>query len=121
MPITVRHRNRPVSHFRADIVVSDLVLLELKARNQLEASNEAQLLNCLRATSIEVGLLLNFGPRPEFKSLVYSNGRKPAADDAEGGMGADTHQRDLLAVIDANESTPAWNSPRSSALVRETP
>jgi GxxExxY protein len=74
----VHHRNRPVGMFRADILVEDLILLELKARSALFPVHEAQLLNFLRATSIEVGMLLNFGPRPEFKRLVFSNKRKKA-------------------------------------------
>jgi GxxExxY protein len=76
VPITVHYKNRPVGIFRADILVEDLVLLELKARSDLFPVHEAQLLNFLRATPIEVGLLLNFGPRPEFKRLVFSNSRK---------------------------------------------
>jgi GxxExxY protein len=47
-----------------------------RARPRLEAVDTAQLLNYLRATEIEVGLLLNFGPRPEFKRLVFSSERK---------------------------------------------
>jgi GxxExxY protein len=68
----------PVGIFRADILVEDLVLLELKARSDLFQVHEAHLLNFLRATPIEVGLLLNFGPEPQFKGLVFSNNRKKA-------------------------------------------
>ena len=71
VPIVVHYRNRPVGTFRADMLVEGLILLELKARSALFPVHEAQLLNFLRATPIEVGLLLNFGPRPEFKRLVY--------------------------------------------------
>jgi GxxExxY protein len=60
----------------ADLLVNKLVLLELKAVETLESSHETQLLNCLRATSVEVGLLLNFGPKPQFKRLIYTNDRK---------------------------------------------
>jgi len=52
------------------------VIIELKAIRSLEPAHEAQLINYLKATNIEVGLLLNFGRKPEFKRFVYSNNRK---------------------------------------------
>jgi len=52
------------------------VILELKAARALDSSNEAQLLNYLRATEIEVGLLFNFGPKPTFKRQAFDNDRK---------------------------------------------
>jgi hypothetical protein len=52
------------------------VLLELKAARTLDSAHQAQLLNYLRATDIEVGLLLNFGLKPEFKRLLFDNVRK---------------------------------------------
>jgi len=52
------------------------VLLELKAVRTLDSSHQSQLLNYLRATDIEIGVLLNFGVKPEFKRLVYDNLRK---------------------------------------------
>lgn len=52
------------------------VLLELKAVRALDGSHQAQLLNYLRATDIEIGLLLNFGVKPEVKRLVFDNSRK---------------------------------------------
>ena len=65
-----------VGKFRADLVVEDLVIVELKAAQSSQPSHQAQLLNALRATNIEVGLLLNFGPRPEFKRMAFANTRK---------------------------------------------
>lgn len=76
VPIAVYFRGRPVGDFKADLLVEDAVLVELKAARALEASHEAQLLNYLRGTAIEVGLLLNFGPKPEFKRMVFDNERK---------------------------------------------
>ncbi len=52
------------------------VLLELKSARSIESSHEAQLLHYLRATDIEVGLLLNFGVRPQFRRLLFDNERK---------------------------------------------
>jgi GxxExxY protein len=76
VPIDVWFRGRSVGAFKADIVVESAVIVELKAVRNLVSSHEAQLLNALRATNIEVGLLLNFGHRPTFKRLVFSNSRK---------------------------------------------
>jgi len=75
-PIAVWFRGHPVGDFRADCLVENLVVLELKSARALDPSHEAQLLNYLRATEIEVGLLLNFGPKPEFKRFIFDNERK---------------------------------------------
>lgn len=58
------------------MIVNDVVLLELKAAEKLMEDHAAQLLNYLKSTSIEVGLLLNFGPTAEFRRKVYDNERK---------------------------------------------
>lgn len=69
--IPVWFRGHQVGHFEGDLLVERCVLLELKAARALDSSHQAQLLNYLRATGIEVGLLLNFGPKPEFKRLAF--------------------------------------------------
>jgi GxxExxY protein len=74
--ITVWFRGTQVGYFEGDMLVENCVLLELKATRNLDSSHQAQLLNYLRATEIEVGLLLNFGPKPEFKRLLFDNARK---------------------------------------------
>jgi GxxExxY protein len=61
-----------------DMLVERSVLLELKAVRALDGSHQAQLLNYLRATDTEVGLLLNFDVKPEFKRLLFDNPRKLA-------------------------------------------
>ena len=76
--IPVWFRGQQVGHYEGDMLVETKVLLELKAVRTLDGSHHAQLLNYLRATEIEVGLLLNFGVRPEFKRLVFDNLRKRA-------------------------------------------
>lgn len=76
--IPVWFRGHQVGHVEGDMLVENLVLLELKAVRTLESSHQAQLLNYLRATEIEVGLLLNFGVKPEFKRLLFNNPRKRA-------------------------------------------
>jgi len=74
--IPVWFRGHQVGQFEADLLVEKCVLLELKAARALDSSHQAQLLNYLRATGIEVGLLLNFGPKPEFKRLAFDFNRK---------------------------------------------
>jgi GxxExxY protein len=73
VPIPVRFRGELVGVFRADLVVNDVVLVELKACEALVREHESQTLHYLRATEIEVALLMNFGPMPRFKRLVMDN------------------------------------------------
>jgi GxxExxY protein len=73
-------RGARVGRFEADILVEKCVLLELKAVRTLDSSHRAQLLNYLRATEIEVGLLLNFGETPEFKRVIFDNLKKQAGN-----------------------------------------
>src|SRR5260370_26529431 len=74
--IAVWFRGAKIGTYEADLVVAGTVLVELKACKALDSSHEAQLLNYLRSTEIEVGLLLNFGPRPQVRRFVYDNERK---------------------------------------------
>jgi GxxExxY protein len=76
LPVPVWFRGKKVGQYHADLVVDDRVLLELKAARTLESAHEAQLLHYRRATEIEVGLLLNFGLRPQFRRLLFDNERK---------------------------------------------
>ena len=79
-PVPVWFRNREVGQFRADLLVENLVLLELKAVQSLDRSHEAQILNYVRATELEIGLLLNFGgSRPQFRRIVFENAKKKSA------------------------------------------
>jgi len=74
--VPVWFRGQKIGDFTADMLVEKSVLLELKAGRSLDPSHEAQLLNYLRATEIEVGMLFSFGLKPEFKRLAYDNTRK---------------------------------------------
>ena len=74
--IPVWFRSQRVGDFEGDILAERSVLLELKAVRTLDSAHQAQILNYLRATDIEVGLLLNFGVKPEFKRLIFDNQRK---------------------------------------------
>ena len=75
-PLKVTFRGHVVGDFRADLIVERAVILELKAATAIDSGHEAQLLNYLRATEIEVGLVLNFGPKPQFKRMAFENSRK---------------------------------------------
>lgn len=75
-PIAVMFRGAKVGNFFADLLINRCVILELKTANSIEKVHEAQLLNYLRATDIEVGLVLNFGPKPQFRRLRLDNARK---------------------------------------------
>jgi GxxExxY protein len=74
--IPVYFRGRKISEFRCDLLVNRCLILELKAIKAIDSVCEAQTLNYLRATEIEVALLLNFGPKPTFRRLVFENSRK---------------------------------------------
>lgn len=74
--LPVYFRDHHVGLFEPDIVVDRSVILELKAADQFCPAHEAQLLNYLRASQFEVGLVLNFGPKPRLKRLAFSNDRK---------------------------------------------
>jgi GxxExxY protein len=72
-PIQVFYEGEQIGDYFADIVVDDLIILELKAAEQLRQEHVAQLTNYLKATNKEVGLLLNFGSKPEFRRIVFTN------------------------------------------------
>lgn len=74
--IKVFYNEFEVGDYFADLIVEDLVIVELKAAEILCEEHEAQLINYLKATNLEVGLLLNFGKKAEFKRKVFSNDRK---------------------------------------------
>jgi len=78
-PIRVYYEGEVVGEYYADLVVEGVVIVEIKAARWILPEHEAQLLNYLRATTYEVGLLLNFGPKPEFRRKVMDNSRKASA------------------------------------------
>lgn len=75
-PISVFYNHEIVGEYFADILVEDKVIVELKAAEGISEPHEAQLINYLRATDKEVGLLLNFGKKPQYKRKVFSNSCK---------------------------------------------
>ena len=74
--IPVWFHGQKIGEFRADLLVDRKVLIELKTGRDIDSAWEKQLLNYLRATDVEVGLLFNFGPVAQFKRYVFENERK---------------------------------------------
>ncbi|HRI04655.1 MAG TPA: GxxExxY protein [Pyrinomonadaceae bacterium] len=74
--VPVWFRGNKIGNFFADLFVEGVVIVELKAVRSIDPSHEAQLLHYLRSTQIELGLLLNFGVRPEIKRKIFDNPRK---------------------------------------------
>jgi GxxExxY protein len=75
-PVKVYYGSHPVGEYFADLVINDAVIIEAKAAEAIKPAHEAQLYNYLKATEIEVGMLLNFGAKPEFRRKYLSNDRK---------------------------------------------
>jgi GxxExxY protein len=69
-------RRNEVGGYYVDFVINDLVILELKAAEVIVKEFEDQLINYLKSTNVEIGLLLNFGIKPEFKRKIFDNSRK---------------------------------------------
>ncbi len=76
LPISVYYNNQRVGNYFADLIVEDLIIIELKAAESIDEAHEIQLINYLKATKIEVGLLLNFGKKPEIKRKLFTNNLK---------------------------------------------
>lgn len=74
--IIVYYKGIKVGEYYADLVVEDLIILELKAADCIVMEFENQILNYLRGTDCEVGLLLNFGTKPEFRRKIFENSKK---------------------------------------------
>ena len=72
VPIEVFYDGQKVGLYFADIMVNQCVIIEVKATEGIAEEHELQLINYLKATNIEVGMLLNFGKKPEFKRKVFS-------------------------------------------------
>ncbi|HWO02646.1 MAG TPA: GxxExxY protein [Blastocatellia bacterium] len=75
-PVKVYYLGRQVGDYYADLIVEGLVIIELKCGEALCEANESQLLNYLKATDLEVGLLLNFGPKAAFRRKIFTNEKK---------------------------------------------
>ena len=76
-PLTVYYDGIRLYRYNADFVVEERVVVEVKATTSLVEADKSQLINCLSCLDLEVGLLLQFGPNPQFKRVVFTNGNKP--------------------------------------------
>lgn len=71
-PIEVHFEQEPVGDYFADLLIDNRVIVEVKAADAISPKHEAQLVNYLKATGMQVGLLLNFGPKAEFKRKIFT-------------------------------------------------
>lgn len=71
-PISVYYENHEVGVYRADLIIEDKIIVEIKTASSLCNEHKCQVINYLKATQMEVGLLLNFGPSPEVKRVILS-------------------------------------------------
>jgi GxxExxY protein len=74
--VPVFFRGIPVGAYKADFLVADEIIVELKAARAIDPVHVAQLVNYLRGSRVELGYILNFGPKPSYKRFIFSNGRK---------------------------------------------
>lgn len=74
--VAVLFRGHNIGDYKVDLVVEGKILIELKATRSIDPAHEAQLINYLKATDLKVGLLLNFGRKPQFKRFIFNNKRK---------------------------------------------
>lgn len=75
-PITVYFEEEIVGEYRADLIINDTVVVELKAGEAIHPRHEVQLINYLKATEIEIGLVINFGEKLSFRRKIFSNAKK---------------------------------------------
>ena len=76
VPTKVDYDGVVVGEYEADLLVNDLIILELNVADAIAPEHEAQLLNYLKATEVEVGLILNFGPKPQVHRKIYETARE---------------------------------------------
>ena len=92
--VTVLYKGAELASQRLDMLIDDRLVVEVKSRSDRPEIGSAQLFNYLRATNLEVGLLLHFGPRPSFKRILCLNSwhRQTAPLDENGGAGCYAHE-----------------------------
>ncbi|MBC7093952.1 GxxExxY protein [Candidatus Bipolaricaulota bacterium] len=113
-PIRVLYNEHPVGEYFADLVVEGSVIVEIKAAQALTDEHFAQLINYLKATGIEVGLLLNFGPKPEVKRKVFETAKKKASGEEtrRGDPRTTVRVRSPRAIQDSGGEDGADNTDR---------
>ena len=120
--LPVWFRGQRITTFKADLVVADKVIVEVKVGVQVEPFHKAQLMHYLKATDLEVGLLLHFGREPRFHRVIYENSRKlryfepPAPTELNAAL----RNNELDGADRARSASRECGDPRQSAS-RETP
>ena len=112
----VRYRGDVVGTFRADIIVESRLVLELKAAKSLTPADEMQVLNYLRATDLELGLLLHFGPKPAFRRFV-STGSVRGVDPRSSASSA----APAVSAVSAVPAVPAVSAVSAVPALAELP
>jgi GxxExxY protein len=74
--VDVSYEGARVGSYKLDLLAGNRIMIEIKSTKMLSAADERQLLNYLKATSIEIGFLLHFGPEPHFRRRILTNDRK---------------------------------------------
>ena len=72
-PIFVKYGSEIVGEYFADIIVNDIIIIEIKAAKEISDEHECQLINYLKATDIELGLLMNFGKEAQYRRKIFMN------------------------------------------------
>ena len=75
VPLPVMFRGRLLTTFRADLIIDPGIVVEVKTAPEIAAYQKAQVLHYLKASNLEVGLLFNFGRRPQFARIIYQSAR----------------------------------------------
>jgi GxxExxY protein len=91
--VDVVFRGRKLCKFRIDLLVESVLVVEVKVRDEIESFNKAQVLHYLKATGLEVGLLLNFGRKPQFARVVYQRARNRAPIGAPANLSEEIIRR----------------------------
>ncbi|MBA3889476.1 MAG: GxxExxY protein [Gemmatimonadaceae bacterium] len=112
VPAEVRYSGEVVGMFRADLVVESRLVLQLKASKSLGPADEMQVLNYLRATDLELGLLLHFGPRPAFRRLIATRSA-PLPDSRSSASSVSSASAAAVRIDPA--SAPSGGPPRAAS------
>ena len=84
VPLPVVFRGRRIASFRADMVINDLLIIEVKVRPHIDGADRTQMLHYLKSSGKSLGLVVNFGPHPEYKRVVFDTARNIGKAEAHG-------------------------------------
>ncbi len=87
-PVEVLYKGRPIATYRMDLIVEDAIIVECKVAKHIEAVHCSQVLSYLKATRYDLGLILNFGPSPSFKRVIYREAREARREGTRATLNA---------------------------------